>query len=134
MADDVMQLQRQAARRVQRMQEHTRRVFEEHQGRTPESLEAARTPGWPGPAPDIRSPGLYRRPTPPEPVCDTVEHTEPEFSMPAADTHPEHSPDNPLQALSRLDTEQWLLLGLALLLFRSGCRPELTLALLYLAM
>ena len=31
MADDLMTMQRQAARRVQQMQEHSRRVFEAHQ-------------------------------------------------------------------------------------------------------
>ena len=35
---------------------------------------------------------------------------------------------------ARLEEDQWLLLGLAFLLFRNGCRPELTLALLYLAL
>lgn len=90
MADDLMQLQRQAARRVREMQEHSRQVFEAHQGA-------------------LRSPGLYG-----------------------------HPPDPPRRAerggaLPRLEAEQWLLLGLALLLMRSG-RTELTLALLYLAL
>lgn len=31
MADDLMQMQRQAAHRVRQMQEHSRRVFEAHQ-------------------------------------------------------------------------------------------------------
>ena len=79
MADNLMQLQRQAARRVRDMQEHSRRVFEAHQG---------------------------------EVLCE-----------------PPPSP-----ALPRLETEQWLLLGLALLLMRSGGRTELVLALLYLAL
>ena len=51
MADDMRQMQQEAARRVQRMQEHSRRVFEEHQGRTAESMAAARMP----------PPPLYRR-------------------------------------------------------------------------
>lgn len=79
MADNLMQLQRQAARRVREMQEHSRRVFEAHQG---ETWEAA------APAP----------------------------------------------ALPHLETEQWLLLGLAFLLLRCGGRTELVLALLYLAL
>ena len=79
MADDLMVMQRQAARRVREMQEHSRRVFEAHQ--EPSGI------------------------TPPQPTA-------------------------PL----RLESEQWLLLGLALLLFRAGCRTELLLALLYMAL
>ncbi len=78
MADDLMVMQRQAARRVQQMQEHSRRVFEAHQ----------------------------------EPRTIT------------------HKPIS----LPHLESEQWLLLGLALLLMRCGSRTELTLALLYLAL
>ena len=92
MADDLMQLQRQAARRVQQMQEHSRRVFEAHQGK-------------------LQSPGLYGHPSVPPP----------------------HNAESGL-ALPRLEAEQWLLLGLALLLMRCGGRMELTLALLYLAL
>ena len=79
MADDLMVMQRQAARRVQQMQEHSRRVFEAHQ-------EPHKT-------------------MPPQPI-----------------------------SLPRLEAEQWLLLGLALLLMRCGTRTELVLALLYLAL
>lgn len=78
MADNLMQLQRQAAQRVQQMQEHSRRVLEAHQGR----------------------------------------------SHPPVTSH----------SLPHLESEQWLLLGLALLLMRCGGRTELTLALLYLAL
>ena len=76
MADDILQMQRQAARRVQQMQQHSRQVFEAHR-QTEES-----------PA-----------------VCSSA-------------------PDN----------DRLLILGLALLLYRNGGRPELLLALLYLAM
>lgn len=79
MADNLMQLQRQAARRVQQMQEHSRRVLEAHQGETP---------------------------------CEVP----------------------PPAALPHLEAEQWLLLGLALLMMRCGGKTELTLALLYLAL
>lgn len=79
MADNLMQLQRQAAQRVQQMQEHSRRVFEAHQ----EPLKIA-----------------------PPPKPSTLPH---------------------------LEAEQWLLLGLALLLMRCG-KTELMLALLYLAL
>lgn len=80
MADNLMQLQRQAARRVREMQEHSRRVFEAHQG---------------------------------EALCEA---------------------EAPTPALPHLEAEQWLLLGLALLLMRCSGRTELVLALLYLAL
>ena len=106
MADDLLQMQRQAARRVQQMQEHSRRVFEAHQSHT--AQPAAPT--------ELTSPGLYAHPEKtPEPP-------------------PAHAPAPIALPLPQLGTDQWLLLGLALLLFRSGCRPELTLALLYLAL
>lgn len=54
-------------------------------------------------------PNLYLRST--EAVCE----------KPATETAP-------------FETDQWLLLGLALLLFRNGCKTELVLALLYLAL
>ncbi len=88
MADDLMQMQRQAAHRVRQMQEHTRRVFESHQA----------------------SPSLYRRSAPPP--CEQPTTANP----------------------PRFEDDQWLLLGLALLLFRNGCPTELVLALLYLAL
>ena len=91
MADNLIGMQRQAARRVQEMQEHARQVFEAHQG-------------------GLRSPGLYESPT--APSC-----------------REEHG-----MALPRLETEQWLLLGLALLMMRCGGRTELALVLLYLAL
>ena len=78
MAADLMVMQRQAARRVQQMQEHSRRVFEAHQNKPP--------------------------------------------------------PPAPSRPLPHLESEQWLLLVLALLLMRCGGRTELTLALLYLAL
>lgn len=107
MGDDLIRMQRAAAHRVQQMQEHSRRVFEAHQGHPPEGL---------------RSPGLYRQETP----CP-----------PAAEPCP-YPAEPPCQgqgcSQAGMDTEQWMLLGLALLLFRCGCRPELTLTLLYLAL
>lgn len=81
MADNLIGLQRQAARRVREMQEHSRRVLEAHQ----------------------------------ETLCEA-------------------EPPHPAPALPHLETEQWLLLGLALLLMRCGGRTELVLALLYLAL
>lgn len=108
MADDMQLMQQEAARRVRRMQEHSRRVFEEHGGRTADSLRAARPPRYEPPA-------LYHRPEEP----------------PAA---PAPCPAPSGGVSGGLDTEQILLLGLALLLFRNGCRVELIVALLYLAM
>ena len=84
MADDLMVMQRQAARRVQQMQEHTRRVFEAHQGEM----------------------------------------------QPRDDHH--LAPHKAPHPLPHLESEQWLLLGLILLLMRCGGRAELTLELLYL--
>ena len=84
MADDLMVMQQQAARRVQQMQEHSRRVFEAHQGEM----------------------------------------------QPQKDHHP--APHKTTRPLPHLESEQWLLLGLILLLMRCGGRAELTLALLYL--
>ena len=115
MADDLIRLQRQAAHRVRQMQEHSRRVFEAHQGRPPQPLTE---PDWSG---ELCSPGLYQRPAaPPAPPPDPVK--------------PPAPPLAPGLSLPRLEEDQWLLLGLAFLLFKSGCQPELTLALLYLAL
>ena len=118
MADDLMRMQRQAAQRVRQMQDHSRRVFEAYQGRTP-------TPIGDGPwGEELRSPGLYVRrgeDATPAPLC----------SVPKPSCAP--SPPSE-QGGTPLDTEQWLLLGLAILLWRCGCRTELMLALLYLAL
>ena len=83
MADNLMQLQRQAARRVQQMQEHSRRVLQAHQSE-----------------------------------CEPSAHPGGETAL-----VPPH-----------LEAEQWLLLGLALLMMRCGGKTELVLALLYLAL
>ena len=112
-ADDLMQLQRQAAHRVRQMQEHSRRVFEAHQGRPPQTLSE---PDWGG---ELCSPGLYGRP--PEPPPTPIPPSPP-------------TPPPPGITLPRLDEDQWLLLGMAFLLFKNGCQPELVLALLYLAL
>ena len=118
MADDLLQMQRAAARRVQQMQEHSRRVFEAHQGYAPTPLTE---PAW---TEELHSPGLYARPEQPVP--------EPQ-PMPCPAPQPPAPPPVTL-SLPRLESEQWQLLGLALLLFRAGCRTELLLALLYLAL
>lgn len=127
---DLMQMQREAARRVSRMQEHSRRVFEEHNGRAPTPPTPPRDAQAAGfTQPTMRSPGLYTRPMPP---ADTA----PADCPPPVSEACEQSAITPPKSADRstFDGEQWLLLGLALLLFRSGCRPELAIALLYLAM
>ena len=106
MADDIVQLQRQAAQRVQRMQEHSRRVFEEYQGRTPESLEAARIAN--------RAFSDHQAPV----ACDQ-DHPS---NHPVPANTCTHTPANQQTRLFSLEIEQWLLLGLALLLYRNGCR------------
>ena len=125
MTEDTIQMQREAARRVQRMQEHSRRVVGQRQG---EPL-AMGVPRVPGDRQAMVSPGLYGHPT--------DYRREPEEPCPPPSLPAEKQADRgggPLAVLSALDSEQWLLLGLVLLLFRANARPELTLALLYLAM
>lgn len=113
MADDLMRMQRQAALRVQQMQDHSRRVFEAHQGRPPTPLGEP----W---REELISPGLYARKE--EPPCPPPSEPDPPALCP-----PPKEPDG-------WDAEQWLLLGLAALLWRCGCRTELLLAVLYLAL
>ena len=110
MADDLMRMQRQAALRVQQMQDHSRRVFEAHQGHPPSPIGAP----W---REELHSPGLYGHPEVP---CPPPEAPEPPSAPPAP--------------AEEWDGEQWLLLGLAALLWRCGCRTELLLAVLYLAL
>ncbi len=122
-------MQREAARRVSRMQEHSRRMFEEYHGRAPSTPVPPREAQAAGfTQPTMRSPGLYTRSAPP---ADTAKKDCP----PTGDTREQTAitPQKP-ENTATFDSEQWLLLGLALLLFRSGCRPELAIALLYLAM
>ena len=111
MADDLMRMQRQAALRVQQMQDHSRRVFEAHQGRPPTPIGE---PPW---REELHSPGLYAHPPAP---CPPPAVAKPPLSTPAP--------------AEEWDGEQWLLLGLAALLWRCGCHTELLLAVLYLAL
>ena len=91
---------------LQRQAAHRVRQMQEHSRRVFEAHQE--------PAEEANPPRLYHRPEPP----------------PA----PPPSRPTPGLGLSGLETEQWMLLGLALLLYKNGCRPELTLALLYLAL
>lgn len=102
--DEVYQMQQEAARRVNRMQEHSRRVVETYRERAAQPTPAPR---------------LYHRPAP-HPSCAS-----PSQSMTAVPSS---------GTFGSLDGEQILLLGLAVLLLRSGCRIELLAALLYIAL
>ena len=113
MAEDLRYMQREAARRVRQTREHNRQIFEQYGG------HPAADPSAPA---GMIPPPLYQPSTPPVP---------PLYARPPAPTPP---PGQAAAPTSALDTEQWLLLGLALLLFRSGCRAELVVALLYLAL
>ena len=139
MAEDLRFMQREAARRVRQTQEHNRQVFEQYSGHpaegpaggssglTPPPLYGSARPMSPLYADTPRpAPSLYERP--PMPAHPPMP---PHGNRP---TDPSRPPSPPASSPSGLDGEQWLLLGLALLLFRSGCRAELVVALLYLAM
>lgn len=92
--DDMRRMQQEAAERVSRMQEHSRRVVEAYRDRAAVQ-ERAPTRLY------DRAPSAVTPPAPPR---------------------------------AALEGEQILLLGLAYLLFRSGCRMELIVALLYIAL
>ena len=109
MENDMVHMQRQAARRVQQMQAHARQVLAQREG-----FDSHPT------APPAPAPRLYNRPPQPEPP------------PPAPPSAP--NDEGLFSLLSHLDTEQWMLLGLALLLFRCGGHTELVLALFYLAL
>ena len=127
--EDIERMQREAERRVRRMQEHSRRVFEEHQH---PAAQSGRGPD----GPPLTSPGLYA------PAQERVPAPPWERPWPGmADERPAQRPDEsvrgeqkPRPAGPGMDAEQLLLLGLAILLLQSGCRPELAVALLYIAM
>ena len=130
--EDIERMQREAERRVRRMQEQSRRVFEEHQH---PAAQSGREPS----GPPLTSPGLYapaqeRVPAPPwerpwPGMADERPSPPPNGNVPSV-----RGGQEPRPAGSGLDAEQLLLLGLAILLLQSGCRPELAVALLYIAM
>ncbi len=113
LADNVMQLQREAAQRVSRMHEQSRRIIEQQHTRTDSPIRHRQSTEFTQPI--MHPSGLYARPSTP-PVMPT------ECDELKALTSPS------------LSGEQWLLLGLALLLFRCDCSPVLALALVYLAL
>lgn len=108
--DDLIVQQRRAANRVRQMQDHARQVFESHQEGAPTTVAAEPV------TEALCSPGLYGHPSVPE--------------RPRPCPHPVEKPTSGLH----LEEDQWLLLLLALLLFKCGCRTELLLALVYLAL
>lgn len=129
MAEDLRYMQREAARRVRQTREHNRQVFEQYSGHPAE--------GPAGGSSGLTPPPLYgsARPTPPL-YADTSRPAPSLYERPPMPPHGNRPADSsrPPTPPSGWDEEQWLLLGLALLLFRSGCRAELVVALLYLAM
>ncbi len=133
MAEDLRFMQREAARRVRQTQEHNRQVFEQYSGHPAE--------GPAGGSSGLTPPPLYGSARPMSPLyADTPRPAPSLYERPPMPPHgnrptaPSRPPSPPASSPSGLDGEQWLLLGLALLLFRSGCRAELVVALLYLAM
>lgn len=135
MAEDLRYMQREAARRVRQTREHNRQVFEQYSGHPAEGSAV-------GPS-GLTPPPLYSSARPMSPLyADTPRPAPSLYERPPMPAHPPMPPhgnrpadsSRPPTPPSGLDGEQWLLLGLALLLFRSGCRAELVVALLYLAM
>lgn len=115
----VIQLQQEAAQRVQRMAERSRRLVREH------------------PVHVYRPSAAQPRPTPPksEPPCEAVES--PCEAPPFCASLPEKK-TSPCKAGTLLsgveDHEQLLLLLLAVMLFKNGAPTELLMALLYVAL
>lgn len=117
----MIQLQQEAAQRVQRMAERSRRLVREH------------------PVHVYRPSAVQPRPTPPpqpEPPCQAVE---PPCEAPLLCEQPTaEKKTSPCKAGTLLsgveDHEQLLLLLLAVMLFKNGAPTELLLALLYVAL
>ena len=100
----VLRMQQEAAERVQRMQEHSRRLVKEHPVHVYRGVSFTEEVPSEPPAPETK----------PEP-CETVA-------------------DGGLAALLQGDQEQTLVLLLAVILAKNGAPLELVLALLYIAM
>lgn len=126
MSDDVIRMQQEAANRVQRMQERSRRLVTE-------------APPLYG---DIRQ-GRTREPEPPAAVpvpaerrtVESLEQQRREAEQ-ARQIHHVKQPreEKGLASLFNGDQDQMLLLMLAVLLVKNGANIELIVALLYLAM
>ena len=158
MAEDIGQMQKQAARRVMEMQERSRRAVEEN-ARFAAEFPAAmpQTAGFPTGMPGaaeydpssrtdgtvgrsgLRSPGLFRR------QADPYSSLPSEWiggnaatAAPATDRASCPPPAEPAcgDGITHGGSggEPWLLWALAFLLMRAGGHPELTAALIFLAL
>lgn len=108
MEPNIWEMQREAARRVERMQQASHRIAAEN--------------AFPPP--------VYRRT-----AASMRAHRPPPFSPPQVNQNLPHFSQNlPQQSKSACDKEQILLLVLALLLAKNGGSTTLVLALLYLAL
>lgn len=126
MSDDVIRMQQEAANRVQRMQERSRRLVAEapplygdiRQGRTRE------------PDPPAVPPASAERRT-----TESLEQQRKEAEQARQIHHTKQSREEKgLASLFNGDQDQMLLLMLAVLLVKNGANIELIVALLYLAM
>ncbi len=115
----VMQLQREAAERVRRMQEQSRRLVREH----PVNVYRGVSFAQPAPPPP---PNTACEAAPPSAICET----------PCAAEKPAPCPTGieGLTALAQGDEERLLVLLLVVVLAKNGAPLELLLALLYVAM
>ena len=123
MSDDVIRMQQEAANRVARMQEQSRRLVADH----PPPLYGGRRES----APQAAAPSQEERRT-----AASLEQRRRETEQAKVSPSPAKSrkEDKGLAGLFCGDQEQLLLLMLAVLLVKNGANIELIVALLYLAM
>lgn len=117
---NIMQMQQEAAERVQRMQERSRRLAREYPVHVYRGVTL--TPSDVAPAPPLSSPPLTDMTTP----CTDEPPPLPTDTLPPT--------EGTLAALLHGDQEQTLVLLLAIILAKNGAPLELVLALLYVAM
>lgn len=122
-AGNIMRMQQEAAERVKRMQEQSRRLVRDYpvhvyRGTT---LTPAEAPAGEPTVPEI---------LPPETEQPSGDESASSFGNGSAPLSAEAT----LDALFHGDQEQWLVLLLAVVLAKSGAPLELVLALLYVAM
>ena len=112
MDNSILYMQQQAEQRVRRMQEQARRVLEQ------EELLNTHTSPHVSPHAGAQEPSSHP-------------HAHAHLPAPPAHRHTHHTQANTILSGG---SEQWMLLILALLLHQCGARPELLIALLYLAL
>ncbi len=120
---NMMQMQQEAAERVKRMQERSRRLAQEH----PVNVYRGTTAMPPDRETEsLRATGRLVKPLdePKQPTC--------EAAVPLTDSSPDTGMG--LSSLLRGDREQTLVLLLAVILAKNGAPLELVLALLYVGM